>query len=98
MIFGVEERCFPLFAPHVRLNRGYGTLKEECAAGLSLIKICLPCQISGQRGRSGFAYSESNFSMSAWEYEAPMTFLPSFAFEEFEDAARQKGEAELVLA
>ena len=48
--------------------------------------------------QEGFrSYSESNFSMSAWEYEAPTTFFGSGGFEEFEEFERQKGEPELSI-
>jgi hypothetical protein len=40
-------------------------------------------------------YKESNLRISAWEYEAPTTFLLSWLFAEVPDVVRQKGDEEL---
>jgi hypothetical protein len=40
-------------------------------------------------------YKESNLRISAWEYEAPTTFLPSWLFAEVPEAVRQNGDEEL---
>lgn len=90
----MEERWCFLLERRVRLDRDCGRPREVFEDASLSQRRSLSNQHKHKYGDAGQIYRESNLSMSACEYEAPMIFLFSYGLEVLE-AVRQKGDADL---